>query len=140
MFDVGKYREMDLSSYDILVVDDTPVNVILIQKMLSRFTFKIDTAVNGTQSLDKIKASIEAGKRYSLVLLDIKMPDISGYDVLSELKTMPGAEGMPVVVLSGLAGSDSIAEAMNLGAVDFIQKPIIMDNLYETIFKYLNLL
>lgn len=139
MFNVNDYKDRDFSDYEILIVDDTPVNVILIQKMLSRFSFKLDVAYNGRTALEKINRSIDSGKRCAMVLLDLRMPDLSGFDVLRRLKETPEANGMPVVVLSGLTDTESLTEAAGLGAVGFLQKPIMMDGLYRTVFRHLNI-
>lgn len=139
MFNANDYKDRDLSGYELLIVDDTPVNVILIQKMLSRFSFKLDVAYNGRSALEKINRSISSGKRFSMVLLDLRMPDISGFDVLRKLRETPAADGMPVVVLSGLTDNESLNEAASLGAVGYLSKPIIMNSLYSTVFRYLNI-
>lgn len=131
------YTGLDLSDIRVLVVDDTPINVLLIQKMLGRFKCEIDTAHSGEQALELIERSIDDVRSYDLVLLDIKMPGMDGYEVLEHLAASQKMSSIPVIVLSGLATNDNIAQAQRLGAVDYIQKPILMENLYDTVLKHL---
>lgn len=130
--------DTDLSGHRLLIVDDTPLNVLLIQKMLGRFRCDIDCAYSGQEALEMIEKSLGEEKSYSLVLLDIKMPEMDGYEVLRRLSLRPETSSIPVIVLSGLATSESVSEAKELGAVDYIQKPVIMANLYDTVLRCLS--
>lgn len=139
MFDFSHYVNRDFSNFDILIVDDTPMNVLLLQKMLQKLKFTLDTAADGESALDLIRPRSKEGRPYSLILLDLKMPGITGFDVLMSMKNIPGAEQSPVVVLSGMTDNVSINEAIKLGAKSYLQKPIIMQNLFETVFSLLGI-
>lgn len=115
------------------------MNVVLLQKMLQKLKFNLDTASDGMTALDCIKTKCSEGKPYSLMLLDLRMPELSGFDVLVRMKEIPGAENIPVIVLSGMTDNVSINEAIKLGAKSYLQKPIIMQNLFETIFSLLGI-
>lgn len=117
----------------VLIVDDIPLNVLLIQKMLGKFSLNIITANDGQTALDCIES-----ENIDLVLLDLMMPGISGYDVLEKLRSEDKTKQLPVVILSALNSSDDIKKAMALGANDFITKPIIMEKLHNTVSKYIN--
>ncbi|MCI6504101.1 MAG: response regulator [Prevotella sp.] len=125
--------EMDQTQVNILVVDDIPLNVLLIQKMLGKFKFNILTANNGQVALDTI-----ATKPVDLVLLDLMMPGIDGYEVLRQLRDNDATRDLPVVILSALNSSDDVTKGFQLGANDFITKPIIMERLLTCVATQAN--
>ncbi len=124
---------VDQSQINILVVDDIPLNVLLIQKMLGRFHFNILTANDGQTALDTI-----ASQQVDLVLLDLMMPGIDGYEVLRRLRADDATSTLPVVILSALNSSNDVTKGMQLGADDFITKPIIMERLLNSIATQVN--
>lgn len=125
--------EVDQTQVTILVVDDIPLNVLLIQKMLGRFKFKVLTANNGQAALDII-----ASQQVDLVLLDLMMPGIDGYEVLRQLRANESTKPLPVVILSALNSSDDVTKGFQLGANDFITKPIIMERLLTCVATQAN--
>lgn len=103
--------------YTILIVDDMPNNVQLLQALLKRAKYKIITAENGFGAL-------EAAKQHpDLILLDIMMPDIDGYEVISRLKDDPETQEIPVIFLTALIGTADIVRGFKLGASDYVTKP-----------------
>lgn len=124
---------VDQTKVNILIVDDIPLNVLLIQKMLGKFKFNILTANDGKTALEKV-----AEGNVNLVLLDLMMPEIDGYEVLHRLREDDKTKDLPVVILSALNSRDDIDRGFRLGANDFITKPIIMERLYNCIAKQVN--
>jgi DNA-binding NtrC family response regulator len=103
----------------ILVVDDDPVQRRLLEAAISRSGMHVVTAPGGQPALDLIHGP--KGDQFSLVLLDLVMPDMGGLDVLAKLRaTHPD---LPVIVLTAKGGIDSAVEAMRAGASDFLVKP-----------------
>lgn len=123
-----------LSKYDILIVDDVPLNLLLVKKMLGGFDFTVRTAENGLEAIREIMA-----QKPDLVLLDILMPVMDGFEVLSKLQEKPEWSDVKVVVLSALNSNEDIVKAFNLGADDFITKPILMDKLCNSVAKTLEI-
>lgn len=117
-------QEHDYSKYDVLAVDDIPLNLLLVQKMLSRFNFTMRTAANGQQALDAI-----AEKKPDLILLDLMMPGIDGFEVLRRVRENPETADIRVVILSALNSNEDVVKGYNMGADEFIMKPIIMEKL-----------
>lgn len=117
-------QEHDYSQYSVLAVDDIPINLLLVQKMLSRFNFEIRTAANGQQALDAV-----AQKKPDLILLDLMMPGIDGFEVIRRLRENPETADIQIVILSALNSNEDIVKGFNAGANDFIMKPIIMEKL-----------
>ena len=125
--------EVDQSQVTILVVDDIPLNVLLIRKMLGKFKFNILTANNGQAALDTVAAN-----NVDLVLLDLMMPGMDGYEVLTRLRNQEETKELPVVILSALNSSDDVTKGVQLGANDFITKPIIMERLLTCVATQAN--
>ena len=124
----------DFSQYNILMVDDVPLNLLVVTKMLSRFNFKIRTAPNGVEALLKVDE-----EKPDLILLDILMPQMDGFETLSRLKANPDTAAIRVVILSALNSTEDIVKGYNLGANDFITKPIIMEKLISCVSDQLRL-
>jgi CheY-like chemotaxis protein len=89
----------------------------LIAKKLTAEGYTVTLAVNGEDALNKIKSA-----KPDLVLLDLLLPAINGFDVLAQLKSDPVTKGIPVIVLSNTDQKADIDRVMNLGAGDFMNK------------------
>lgn len=124
--------EKDYSKYTVLAVDDVPLNLILVEKILQRYNFKVKKANGGQEALDMI-----AAEKPSLVLLDLMMPNVDGFDVLAELSKSEETSNIPVVILSALNSESDIEKALSNGAKDFVTKPILMDKLLNCILRTL---
>ncbi len=124
----------DFSKYSLLMVDDVPLNLLVVTKMLSRFNFRIRTASNGIEALQKV-----AEEKPDLILLDILMPQMDGFEVLHRLRSDPATADLRVVILSALNTTEDIVKGFNLGANDFITKPIIMEKLISSVSDQLRL-
>jgi class 3 adenylate cyclase len=101
-----------------LVVDDKESNRDLLSRRLDRQGFKVEVAENGQQALDMIRQ-----RSYDLVLLDIIMPEMNGYQVLAELKKDQHLSHIPVIMISALDEIDSVVRCIEMGAEDYLQKP-----------------
>ncbi len=122
--------DVDLSGYKVLVVDDISLNLILVKKMLSRYNFTTITATNGQEALDMIES-----EKPALVLLDLMMPIMDGYEVINRLRHDSAYSSLRIVVLSALNTNDDVVKALNLGADEFLTKPITLEKLYTCVTK-----
>jgi serine phosphatase RsbU (regulator of sigma subunit) len=102
----------------ILIVDDTPTNIGVISGALKDF-FRTKIATNGEKGL----ALANAEEKPDLILLDIMMPGIDGYEVCARLKASPATAEIPVIFLTGQTGADDETRGFECGAVDYIHKP-----------------
>ena len=118
----------DYSKYTVLIVDDIPVNIILLKTMLARTNVKILTAVNGQEALDLVRSL-----KPQVVLLDIQMPVMNGLEVLKDIKSDPKLKDIAVIMVSAYTSAEDIEQSMNLGASGFIKKPVIMDILLSNV-------
>ena len=122
----------DYSKYNVLAVDDIPLNILLVQKMLSRFNFNLRTASGGQQALDAV-----AQEKPDLILLDLMMPGIDGFEVIRRLRANPDTADIRIVILSALNSNEDVVKGFNVGADDFIMKPIIMEKLLTCVITQL---
>jgi putative two-component system response regulator len=103
----------------ILVVDDTSDNLTLMSALLNDF-YKIKVANSGKKALKYVHGY----PRPDLILLDIMMPEMSGFDVIRELKSDPGTRDIPIIFLTAMSAPEDEKKGLELGAVDYITKPI----------------
>jgi serine phosphatase RsbU (regulator of sigma subunit) len=107
-----------LANQKILIVDDEPFNVDYIEQELEDAGYETVSAVNGQEALDKV-----VSESPDLVLLDIMMPVMDGFEVLSRLKENPETRGIPVIVISASNDLKSMVRGIHLGAEDYLPKP-----------------
>jgi class 3 adenylate cyclase len=103
----------------LLVVDDNKVNRILLSRGLEQQGHKVDTAENGRQALEKLRVD-----SFDLVLLDIEMPEMNGYQVLETCLQDPELRDIPIIMTSSLDEIDSVVKCVELGAEDYLNKPV----------------
>ena len=125
---------INVESLNVLVVDDVPLNILLIKKMLSQYTFQLRTANGGQAALDAV-----AQKMPDLMLLDLMMPGIDGFEVIRRLRADEKTKDLPIIILSALNSEQDISKGFQLGANDFINKPIFMEKLLSSVTTQLNL-
>ncbi len=102
----------------ILVVDDNASNRDLLARQLTRDGHAVEAAASGAEALALIESAA-----FDLILLDVMMPEMSGYEVLSRLKTDRSTAEIPVIMISALDEMDSIVRCIEAGAVDYLPKP-----------------
>jgi two-component system, sensor histidine kinase and response regulator len=103
----------------VLVVDDEPSNLFLLEGLLSEEGFSVLTALNGNDAITKAKAEIP-----DVILLDIMMPKVTGIDVLEVLVKDPVTAKIPVIMVTAKVEAEDVEEALTKGAVEYIKKPI----------------
>jgi two-component system, sensor histidine kinase and response regulator len=103
----------------ILVVDDNEHNRDMLSRRLKRQGYEVETASGGREALDRIEA-----EQFALVLLDVMMPDVSGLDVLRQIRESHSIEELPVIMATAKGESHDIIEALDLRANDYVVKPI----------------
>jgi putative two-component system response regulator len=112
-------KNIDLSKHTVLAVDDIPMNLLLISKILSRLNITISTAANGREALDFI-----AKNKPSLVLLDLMMPEMDGFETMEQIRQSSGPDrDVPVIFLTADESMEAETRALKLGALDFLKKP-----------------
>jgi sigma-B regulation protein RsbU (phosphoserine phosphatase) len=118
----------------ILLVDDNPTNLQVLFQTLEGVGCKLLIAKNGELAL-----SIAGKALPDLILLDIMMPDIDGYEVCRQLKTNPATSGIPVIFLSALGDTEDKVKGLQLGAVDYVTKPFQADEVIARVDTHLTI-
>src|SRR4026208_799012 len=119
-------RERGEISMRVLLIEDEPTTAKSIELMLSTEGFNVYTTDLGEEGLDLGKLY-----DYDIILLDLNLPDMHGYDVLKKLRT--AKVGTPVLILSGMSEMDSKVRALGFGADDYVTKPFHRDELVARI-------
>jgi len=115
----------------VLVVDDEPKIVALIKEALEAHHFEVVTASSGEEALVQVQS-----QRLDLILLDLAMPAMDGFEVLEKLKASPETSRIPVVVVTAKGDTRSIFKARELWAWDYLVKPFDLDVLVETVKRW----
>ncbi len=118
----------------VLIVDDTLYNIQLLSLMLVRQGYLVEQANNGLEALEKVKEKLP-----DIILLDIRMPDISGYEVCIRLKADPSTQDIPIIFISSVEDASDKVEAFSVGGVDYISKPFQLIEVLARIETHLRL-
>jgi len=124
--------DQDKSMYRILLAEDDFINGKIVKTLLEKATYQVDWVKNGKEALDKL---ITGSSDYSLVLMDIQMPIINGYEVSSTLREQ-GIQ-IPIVSMTANAFCDEKTKSREAGINDYISKPVTKIGLFEVLEKYL---
>jgi len=111
--------ELDLKNARVLVVDDNEMNRDMLARRLARIGMDTDTAEDGNSGLEKILTG-----NYELVMLDIMMPDIDGIEVLKRVREFYSKSELPIIMATAKDEGSDLAEALSLGANDYVTKPL----------------
>ncbi|MBD1909360.1 response regulator [Leptolyngbya sp. PL-A3] len=117
--------------FRILVVDDLPDNILLLQTLLEAEGYDVETAESGSLALAKVEANPP-----DLVLLDIMMPGMNGYEVTQQIRQNSALPFFPILLISAHERDDAV-RGLDLGANDFIRKPINFDELLARVRAFL---
>lgn len=111
-----------MSAPNILVVDDQPINVQLLKRKLEREGIQVTAAYNGMEALQSVAAN-----KPDLILLDVMMPDMDGIEVCQRLQANEDTRSIPVIFITARTSKEGKLEGLGVGAVDYITKPIDLD-------------
>jgi two-component system sensor histidine kinase/response regulator len=126
---------IDFSAYKVLVVDDVKTNVLLLKVMLEQEKLQVITAQNGAEALQQL-----SNETIDLILMDIMMPGISGYDLTKQLKSTQEYKDIPILFITALNSADDIVRGFQLGGNDFITKPFNKEELIMRIKHQISLI
>ena len=115
---------IDHSDYKILIVDDVVSNVLLLKVLLKNEKFKTVTASDGLEAIQQAEKELP-----DLILLDVMMPQMDGFETAMHLKNNPTTAGIPIIFLTALNSTQDIVKGFQAGANDFITKPFNKEEL-----------
>lgn len=119
---------MDVKDCKILIVDDVPTNVELLSAIVKTLQAKYEVAYSGVEALAKVDAFSP-----DIILLDLMMPDITGWKVIKEIRTKYSKKEMAIIVTSALTDHENISECYTLGIDDYVAKPILPSRIINSI-------
>lgn len=123
-----------ISKATILIVDDNPNNVQLLKAVMNMRGFDVLVAKNGIHALETVKTDLP-----DLILLDIMMPEMDGFEACQKLKECPSTKNIPIIFLTAKSHIDDIMKGFELGAVDYITKPFSSNELVARVEIHLKL-
>jgi PAS domain S-box-containing protein len=127
--------DYDLVGMKVLIVEDMPDNAELIHKILKRLGLKLAIAANGEEALEKVPTFLP-----DVILLDVGLPGINGFEVCQRLKQNPKFKDTPVIFLSAFTDSSGISKGFQLGGIDYITKPFRKEEVFIRITNQLRLI
>jgi DNA-binding response OmpR family regulator len=115
----------------VLIIEDEKLIIVSTQMVLEAAGFRVESAINGEDGIAKAKSTAP-----DLVLLDIMMPGIDGWETLTRLKRDPATAGIPVVIFTAREHSRGHQKSAEMGAADYFRKPFEPDELIELVEKH----
>ncbi len=120
--------------YKVLIVDDKLENLQVLEKNLSRREVDVSSATSGRQAFELVETDLP-----DLILLDISMPEMNGYEVCKKLKENPDTKDIPIIFITARALPEDIIKGFEAGAVDYVTKPFYSSELISRVFTHLEL-
>lgn len=114
----------------VLLIDDSSVNNLLMQNILEDQGYHVTTAFSGKEGLDKVNE-----EKPDLVILDIMMPKMDGFEVLRKILSNPETENIPVIMLTAKKDSEDEKLALEIGALNYLTKPVDIEYTLKRIQK-----
>jgi len=116
----------------ILIVDDDPSNLAVVTEYLQESEFEVLVAEDGRIALERARLA-----RPNLILLDVLMPGMDGFETCRRLKQAPGMRTVPVIFMTGLAETERLVEGLSAGGIDYLVKPVVPDELVARLQAHL---
>ncbi|MCC3407246.1 MAG: response regulator [Microcoleus sp. PH2017_10_PVI_O_A] len=126
---------LEVEKFKLLIVDDDPINLQVLNNQLSLQNYSVIQALNGEQAL----SLLESGVHFDLIILDIMMPRMSGYEVCAKLREKYPSHELPVVMLTAKNQVSDLISGFQFGANDYLTKPFSKDELLTRIKSHINL-
>lgn len=116
----------------ILVIDDSTTNLVLLDALLKKEGYQVDTALSAREGMKMVQEN-----KPDLIFLDILMPEATGFDFLESINEHKAAEEIPVIIVTAVGNEENMLKASEMGAVDFISKPVDIDHLLHLVRRYI---
>ena len=136
---VSRPKPQDLSGMPVLIVDDNTTNRILIQEMITAWGLVPTMTANAKEAIDCFNKAFESGTPYPLILLDMQMPELDGFDVAKIIKDAPSGEDARIIMLSSSGQRGDSDRCKEIGISGYLLKPIKKSDLYDAIMMTMGL-
>lgn len=124
-----------MNDHRILLVEDDSMLQRVIKTALAKEGYSVDTAANGKDAIVLLE---ENNYNYNLLIADIMMPFINGFELVNHVKRSPNGDNIAVIMISSLNNEESILQGFDLGADDYVKKPLIPSELMVRVKRLLN--
>lgn len=131
---MNEFESGRLSGMSVLIVDDTPENINILGHIMARGDLNISVAPNGEKALELIEKN-----KPDLILLDVLMPGIDGYEVCIKLKQDESTKDIPVIFITALSELENIVKGFKVGGVDYVKKPFQVEEVICRVASQLQL-
>ncbi|MFO7853007.1 MAG: response regulator [Bacteroidota bacterium] len=115
-----------MSDKNILIIDDSNTNLVLLESLFKRNGYNVFSAVNGKQGLDLMEKNIP-----DLIFLDLKMPQVDGFEFIRLLKKNTEWKNIPVVILSAISDKEAMIRSIEMGVTEYLTKPLDMEQVIQ---------
>ncbi len=129
-------RASPLAGLRVLIAEDNPVNMLIAVALLEQWGVQAVQAGNGAQAVSLVNAQADSGAPFDLVLMDVQMPVMGGYEAARELRRRHAAQALPIIALTAAALASERDEALASGMNDFLTKPIDAQRLHDTLLQW----
>jgi CheY-like chemotaxis protein len=133
MLDALQRESFSLAGKSILIIDDDVRNIFAITSILERYKMNVTYALDGLSGITKLRGS----ENIDLVLMDIMMPNIDGYEAIRRIRQFPEYENLPIIALTAKAMPEDRENSLQAGASDYITKPVEVDSLLSLLRVHL---
>ena len=123
----------DLSGVPVLIVDDNFTNRIVLQEMTASWGLVPSLAVDGKEAIDRLNEAYDSGKPYHLLLLDLQMPELDGFDVAKKIKDNPLGDDLKIILLTSLGRKGDAARCKEVGISGYLNKPVKQSELLDAV-------
>jgi CheY-like chemotaxis protein len=134
MLDRLNSSDEDLVGRTVLLVDDDARNIFALSSLLERRGMKVLTATTGAEAIDLVASTPEL----ALVLMDIMMPEMDGYQTIGQIRTRPGFRRLPIIALTAKAMKGDREKCLEAGASDYLAKPVNTEQLLTALRMWLH--
>ena len=131
----GNLTTINFNNYNILIVDDTPVNLSIVVEFLQSVGFGIRIARSGEKALERVRYN-----HPDIILLDVLMPGIDGFETCRLLKAKKATKDIPVIFMTSLTSVEDKVKGFEVGAVDFVTKPLAQEEVLARVTTHLRIL
>ena len=129
----------DLSGMPVLIVDDNTTNRILLQEMITSWGLVPTITASGKEAIDRFNKAFSSGSPYSLIILDMQMPELDGFDVAKIIKDAPSGEDVRIIMLSSSGQRGDSDRCKEIGISGYLLKPIKQSDLFDAIMMTMGL-
>ena len=132
-------KPKDLSGMPVLIVDDNTTNRILLQEMTTSWGLVPTITANGKEALDRFNKAFASGRSFRLILLDMQMPELDGFEVAKMIKEAPSGEEVRIILLSSSGQKGDFGRCKEVGISGYLPKPIKKSDLFDAILMIMGL-